>query len=363
MYETIHSITKASGWFQTAMRERRSSIRSSIVTGHRPLATAFTLVELLVVITIIGILIALLLPAVQAAREAARRMQCTNNLKQIGLGCMMHEQTYGYLPSGGWGSLWVGDADRGAGKKQPGGWIYSILPFIEQRAVHLLPSDGKPSEVTDPQRVGAATMMQSPISTMNCPSRRPATLMPYPLAAAYKPKNANDCASVARADYAANTGTVYYQPTDGPGSLAEGDGATFWKDIDSTNGRAINGVIYMRSEIRIPDITDGTTNTFLAGEKYLCSDDYATGACLDNSDDGTMYEGADNDINRWATDLIAQDTPSYYAGLYFGSPHPSGCNFAMCDGSVQSIGYRIDMTTYRRLGDRKDGNAIDGGKY
>src|SRR5215211_6488872 len=106
--------------------------------AHSAIRWAFTLVELLVVIAIIGILVALLLPAIQAAREAARRATCTNQLKQIALAWHLHHDAHKFFPSGGWGYYYVGDPDRGSGAKQPGGWAYSCLPYLEETAVYQL---------------------------------------------------------------------------------------------------------------------------------------------------------------------------------------------------------------------------------
>jgi prepilin-type N-terminal cleavage/methylation domain-containing protein len=102
-------------------------------------AAGMTLVELLVVVAIITMLMALLLPAVQSVRETARRARCSNNVKQLTTAALGHVQAQGYFPSGGWGYFWVGDPDRGFGESQPGGWIYSSLPYLEQVAVFNLP--------------------------------------------------------------------------------------------------------------------------------------------------------------------------------------------------------------------------------
>ena len=140
------------------------------MTGCRSSSRAFTLVELLVVITIIGILVALLMPAVQSAREAARQGQCKNNLRQIGLACTQHVAKQGHFPSSGWGYLWTGDPDMGFGSHQPGGWIYNILPYLEQGVVHDIGA-GMPYS----QKNKALAQQESAvIAGLICPSRRKA---------------------------------------------------------------------------------------------------------------------------------------------------------------------------------------------
>ncbi len=128
----------------------------------------FTVVELLVTISIIGVLMALLLPAVQYAREAARRTQCKNNLKQLSHAIMLHESSYQFLPSDGWGYRWIGEPDRGTGVNQPGGWIYQILPYIERNDLRQMGS-GLPG----PQREQVlADLSQRGTPVARCPYDR-----------------------------------------------------------------------------------------------------------------------------------------------------------------------------------------------
>jgi prepilin-type N-terminal cleavage/methylation domain-containing protein len=139
-----------------------------------PIRRGFTLLELLVVVSIIGIIVSLMIPAVQAARESARRGQCTNNLKQLAMGCLHHESTAKTYPTDGWGFAILGHPDRGQGVKQPGGWIFNILPYIEQSSSYKMQSGLTGSSL----QTAAASMLQTPISALYCPSRRPAALYP-----------------------------------------------------------------------------------------------------------------------------------------------------------------------------------------
>ena len=172
----------------------------------------FTLVELLVVIAIIGILVALLLPAVQSAREAARRVQCTNHLKQLGLAALNHESAIRHFPAGGWSYRWIGDPDRGTDWRQPGGQFYNMLPYMEQEVVYQLQS-GQANGF--PVRNAAKTMISTPISVMNCPTRRdPGAYDTLPVFASgiYGPHYADPSPKQARSDYAGNGGSVFSDP-------------------------------------------------------------------------------------------------------------------------------------------------------
>jgi len=134
----------------------------------------FSVIELLIVIVIIGLLISLLLPAVQSSREAARMTQCDNNLRQLGLAVLHHESAIKHFPTNGWAYYWVGDPNRGAGIKQPGGWIFNILPYIEQNQLYSLQAGLSGDQKMD----AATTMVTTPVAVVMCPSRRQARLYP-----------------------------------------------------------------------------------------------------------------------------------------------------------------------------------------
>jgi prepilin-type N-terminal cleavage/methylation domain-containing protein len=188
-----------------------------------------TIIELLTSIAIIGVLVALLLPAVQSSREAARRATCQNNIRQITLGLLEHESAKKYLPSGGWGFNWIGDPDRGTGYAQPGGWFYNILPYIERPDLAQIGSGleaGRPTN-SSPKCTAMGQLMISPVSIYYCPSRR--------VARAYaRSDGAYNCTSTrvsARIDYAGNGGdnniidsTQAFQPR----YYSQGDDPQYW---------------------------------------------------------------------------------------------------------------------------------------
>jgi prepilin-type N-terminal cleavage/methylation domain-containing protein len=339
------------------------------VLGKR---AGFTLVELLVVIAIIGVLVALLLPAVQAAREAARRTQCMNRLKQIGLAFQNHHDSQRFFPSGGWGYAFVGDPDEGYGASQPGGWAFSVLPYMELANLHDI---GKGTPVTNGttngiKKASNLRIVQTPAPEFMCPSRGRMQVT----ATCCAPVNTNydSKTPMAKSDYAANFGDTSYcngQPlcaciveSKAPTNIVVGKNGTF---TDWPITERVTGIVFTRSEVTIAQVPDGTSNTYAVGEKFIdpagYEDDY------DPGNDWSMYSGVQDDTVRTthyepgANNLNTplQDNAQVIAGNHkFGSAHATGCFFAMCDGSVQFVTYDVSPEIHRRLGNREDGQTV-----
>jgi prepilin-type N-terminal cleavage/methylation domain-containing protein/prepilin-type processing-associated H-X9-DG protein len=296
-----------------------SSLAASFaVRGFR--RSAFTLVELLVVIAVIAVLIGLLVPAVQRVRESSARTQCQNNLKQIGLAFQSHHTAHRFFPSGGfeWSSTptYIGGAPA-VGAQQEAGWGFQILPFIEAAEVWR-----GGNATTDDERIRVA--MGTPNPTFFCPTRRAPQTLTFSFPGFFN----NNSIEIALCDY----------------------GAANWEN---------NGVVRQYQPLRINQITDGASSTLLVSEKRL---NLRKLGSVQEDDDVGYASGFDNDTMRKTEEPPA---PDYSAAegdgdFRFGASHSGSFHAVFVDGSVRVITYTIDPQIFNWLGNVADGNVITG---
>ncbi len=300
--------------------------------GFRSPSGAFTLVELLVVITIIGILIALLLPAVQAAREAARRMSCSNNLKQIGLAMHGYHSAHSSFPPGlAWSTR--------------GGWsyMYFILPYVEQAAL---------DEAYRKEAVAFTIDADAPrLSLLNCPSLDLTTVV-MPVTGAPGAANALAYVGVQGANRDGTCPTpsnAQYPVLPTPGWGCGG------------GGYANTGILYPMSGVRMGEVKDGSSNTLMIGEIAWDCGLVGWVGWPRGCDDGNGGTYATKNVlyaPNFAKSTLVSGGVAMFDDVSFGSNHPGGCQFLAGDGSVHFLQENIEMNLYRALATRASDESV-----
>jgi prepilin-type N-terminal cleavage/methylation domain-containing protein/prepilin-type processing-associated H-X9-DG protein len=312
-----------------------ASCQGSVRSRGRP---GFTLIELLVVIAIIVLLMALLLPAVQKVREAANRMMCGNNLKQMATAFHNYYNDYNRFPTGGttpWAAIIRGSSSAVGGDpldppRQGPGWAFQILRYLELDNIY---------------RSTDAAIYSTKLKIYTCPSRRPL--------AESTDRGLMDYAASTPADSAFSWDQFWYGEiwTNPPDPVYYGIVVrTGWYNASNS------GPPTKDRRCTFATITDGSSNTIMIGEKRLPGDLLNTGWTW--HDDCGWADGWDPDIMRYTGFPPAQDTyqeDTWYYGYQFGSRHPSGINVVFGDGHLQQIRYNIDPTIFNDLGHRSNG--------
>ena len=331
---------------------RKSSVH--IHESRKP-RSGFTLVELLVVIAIIGILVALLLPAVQAAREAARRMQCTNNLKQLALAALNHEDSFKELPPGYQVSPGTAIGDNGDGAW---GWGSFLLPYMEQQAIYDILEPGQQSlraalNVDSGPNPEALAAVRTLIDGFRCPSDNGEEY--NNLRKWFWDRNAHPEYMPATCNYMGVSGMGYLNVS----------------SATATPNR--HGCFIQNRGVTLQKITDGQSNTMFFGERaWICEAGYWVGPQRTNIED----QWAGGKVIGRVTWRI-NSAPGRGPAMGFSSMHPGGANFAFADGSVHFISETINYSngdgwswnnydsldkstlgTYQRLGVRDDGQVV-----
>jgi hypothetical protein len=292
------------------------------------------------VIAIIGILVSLLLPAVQAAREAARRMHCENNLKQIGLGIHNHHDTNKFIVP-----TTIAEAPVGS-VVQPDGFAMTatlLLPYLEQQPVYNLWDLQIQCSRQKPEAY------QQQLSVYRCPGRKPPVL------------SVNDFVTPGGGlgDYAPNYGTI-------PGvNNVNADGPIVW--ANNTESQDANGnwiITNWKGRLTLGDIVDGTSNTLVYGEKHV-----RPSTRRGTNEDRSIFGGQNNSTRRVAgiqANNAANIRPlsplnnenGAFANQTFGGPHPGACMFGLCDGSVRPVSLTIDIQVLTAVVTRAKGEVV-----